>query len=119
MIVHNFILSEENAIVYYVIIQLILLFLNVKLLSKGSIYFMPHTLKAIYHNGRFVLRTPYDLPKGFEVELFIQSPQIMPPPINNPETSPHFLTSLIKQIQQNPIPSDTPQLTRDMLHEHC
>jgi predicted DNA-binding antitoxin AbrB/MazE fold protein len=44
--------------------------------------FMPQALKAIYHNGVFILQTACDLPEGTEVELFIQSPQVVSPPID-------------------------------------
>ncbi|ARV57398.1 hypothetical protein BZZ01_01030 [Nostocales cyanobacterium HT-58-2] len=52
---------------------------------------MPYALKAIYRNGAFVLQTPCNLPEGAEVELFIQSPQIMSPPISDSETKQCFL----------------------------
>ncbi|KAB8334550.1 DUF104 domain-containing protein [Scytonema tolypothrichoides VB-61278] len=78
---------------------------------------MPHALKAIYRNGAFVLQTPCNLPDGAEVELFIQSPQLISPPISDLETKQHFLKSLVERMQQNPIPLDAPRFTREMLHE--
>jgi len=56
---------------------------------------MLQALKAIYHSGTFILQTAYDLPEGTEVELFVKSPQIIPPKITD----------------------IAPQFTRDMLHE--
>ncbi|MGH8002754.1 MAG: antitoxin family protein [Brasilonema sp.] len=78
---------------------------------------MPHALKAIYRNGAFVLQTPCNLPEGAEVELFIQSPQVISPPISDSETKQRFLKSLVERMQQNPIPPDAPRFTREMLHE--
>ncbi len=78
---------------------------------------MPHALKAIYRNGTFILQTACNLPEGAEVELFIQSPQVMSPPISDVETKQRFLKSLIERMQQNPIPPNAPRFTREMLHE--
>ena len=78
---------------------------------------MTQALKAVYCNGTFILQTDCDLPEGTEVELFIQSPQVVPPRISDAETRQRFLNSLIKQMQQNLIPLNAPRFTRDMLHE--
>lgn len=78
---------------------------------------MPQALKAIYRNGTFILQTAFELPEGTEVELLIQSPQVVPPPIVDLETRQQFLKSLIERMQQNPIPMNAPRFTRDMLHE--
>ncbi|MDB9313311.1 antitoxin family protein [Spirulina sp. CS-785/01] len=78
---------------------------------------MTDTLKAIYHNGTFILKTPYDLPEGVEVELVVQSPQLVPPKISDLTDRETFLKQLVERMQQNPIPSNAPPVTRDMLHE--
>lgn len=78
---------------------------------------MPHALKAIYRNGTFILQTSCDLPEGAEVELLIQSPQVVSPPIADPATKQRFLQALVERMQQNPIPLNAPSLTREMLHE--
>jgi predicted DNA-binding antitoxin AbrB/MazE fold protein len=78
---------------------------------------MPQALKAIYHSGTFILQTACDLPEGIEVELFVKSPQIIPPKITDIVARQNFLRLLVERMQQNPIPSNAPQLTRDMLHE--
>jgi hypothetical protein len=52
-----------------------------------------------------------------EVELLIQSPQVVSPPISVAETKQRFLKSLIERMQQNPIPPNAPHFTREMLHE--
>ena len=44
---------------------------------------MSQALKAIYRNGTFILQTVWNLPEGAEVELIIQSPDVVSPPISN------------------------------------
>ncbi len=78
---------------------------------------MPQTLKAIYRNGTFILQTAFELPEGTEVDLLIQSPQVVSPPIADVEAKRQFLRSLIERMQQNPIPMNAPQFSREMLHE--
>lgn len=78
---------------------------------------MPQALKAIYRNGTFVLQTTFELPEGTEVELLIQSPQVVSPPISDLETKQQFLKSLVERMQQNPIPLNAPRFTRERLHE--
>jgi predicted DNA-binding antitoxin AbrB/MazE fold protein len=80
---------------------------------------MPQALKAIYRNGAFILQTTFDLPEGTEVELLIQSPQVISPPISDAETKRQFLKLLIERMQQNPIPLNAPRLAREILHERC
>lgn len=78
---------------------------------------MPQALKAIYRNGAFILQTAFELPEGTEVELLVQSPQVVSPPISDLETKRQFLKLLIERMQHNPIPPNAPRFTREMLHE--
>ncbi|MBC6455261.1 MAG: antitoxin family protein [Hormoscilla sp. SP5CHS1] len=78
---------------------------------------MPQALKAIYHSGTFILQTACDLPEGIQVELFVKSPQVIPPKIADLGARQDFLRRLVERMQQNPIPSNAPRFTRDMLHE--
>jgi predicted DNA-binding antitoxin AbrB/MazE fold protein len=80
---------------------------------------MPQVLKATYRNGAFILQTVYELPEGTEVELLIQSAQVVSSPISNPEAKQQFLKSLVERMQQNSIPLNAPQFTREELHERC
>ncbi|NMF86786.1 DUF104 domain-containing protein [Nodosilinea sp. P-1105] len=54
----------------------------------------------------------FELSKGTEVELFVQSPQIMLSPIANAEMKRQFLGALVERMQQNPIPHHM-QVRRD------
>ena len=78
---------------------------------------MPQALKAVYRNGAFVLQTAFELPEETEVELLIQSPQVVSPPISDLETKRQFLQALVERMQQNPIPLNAPRLTRETLHK--
>ncbi|MGL6339647.1 MAG: antitoxin family protein [Waterburya sp.] len=78
---------------------------------------MPQALKAIYRNGTFILQTDCNLPEGVEVELFVKPSQVAPPKISDITARQNFLKLLVERMQQNPIPSNTPSFTRDMLHE--
>ena len=78
---------------------------------------MPQILKATYHSGTFILQTACDLPEGVEVELVVKSPQVIPPKITDIEARQDFLRLLVERMQKNPIPSSSPRLTRDMMHE--
>lgn len=78
---------------------------------------MPQPLKAVYQNGTFVLKTDCHLPEGAEVELWVNSPRLIPPKISNPSERTLFLRSLVEQMQQNPIPSNAPKFNRESLHE--
>lgn len=78
---------------------------------------MPQFLKAIYRNGTFILENPCNLPEGVEVELFVQSSQVIPPQITDIGARQNFLKRLVERMQQNPIPSNAPRFTRDILHE--
>jgi predicted DNA-binding antitoxin AbrB/MazE fold protein len=78
---------------------------------------MSNALKAIYRNGTFILQTAYTLPEGTEVELLVQSPQIVSPPIDDSAAKQRVLRELVERMQQNPIPLNAPRLTRDMLHD--
>jgi predicted DNA-binding antitoxin AbrB/MazE fold protein len=80
---------------------------------------MPQALKAIYRNGTFILQNPCNLPEGVEVELFVQSSQVIPPQITDIGVRQNFLKQLVERMQQNPIPSNSPRFTRDILHERC
>lgn len=78
---------------------------------------MPHPLKAVYHNGTFILKTDCHLPEGAEVELWVNSSRLIPPKISDPGEKAIFLRSLVEKMQQNPIPTTAPELTRESLHE--
>ena len=78
---------------------------------------MRQALKAIYRNGAFILQTAFELPEGTEVELLIQSSQVVSPSISDLETKRQFLKSLVERMQHNPIPLNAPRFTREMLHE--
>jgi predicted DNA-binding antitoxin AbrB/MazE fold protein len=78
---------------------------------------MPRSVKAVYHNGVFVAREFCDIPEGSEVELIIQGRALLPPEVKGSEEIECILRIMIERMQQNPIPSRAPRLTREALHE--
>lgn len=46
-----------------------------------------------------------------------ESNQPIPPTITDIAARQDFLTQLVQQMQQNPLPANAPRFTRDMLHE--
>jgi predicted DNA-binding antitoxin AbrB/MazE fold protein len=78
---------------------------------------MPRSVKAVYHNGVFITREFCDIPEGSEVELIIQGPALLPPEVKGSEEKERILRMAVERMQQNPIPSRAPRLTREALHE--
>jgi predicted DNA-binding antitoxin AbrB/MazE fold protein len=78
---------------------------------------MPRTVKAVFHKGAFVPRESCDIPDGAEVELIIQSPFFLSPEIEGAEEKVRILKIVVDRMQQNPIPTEAPRLTREALHE--
>jgi predicted DNA-binding antitoxin AbrB/MazE fold protein len=78
---------------------------------------MGQTLRAIYRQGAFIPQVACDLPDGSEVELIIQGPTILAPEVSDPEEREQILRKMIERMRQNPIPADSPRLTRESLHE--
>jgi predicted DNA-binding antitoxin AbrB/MazE fold protein len=78
---------------------------------------MPHSLKAVYHKGVFVPLEPCDIPEGLEVKLIIHNPSLLPPEVKEIEEKKRILKIVVERMQQNPIPSTAPRLTREALHE--
>ncbi len=78
---------------------------------------MSQALKAIYQKGAFILQTDFELPEGTEVELLIQSHEVISPLISDAAAKQRFLSSLVERMQQNLIPPNAPRFTREMLHE--
>ena len=55
--------------------------------------------------------------KVLRLSFFVKSPQVIPPKITDIEARQDFLRLLVERMQKNPIPSSSPRLTRDMMHE--
>ena len=58
---------------------------------------MSQALKAIYRSGAFILQTSCNLPEVVEVELFVQSSQVVPPRIVDINARQNFLKLLVDQ----------------------
>jgi hypothetical protein len=78
---------------------------------------MTKALKATYHKGTFILESACTLPEGIEVELFVNIPQVIAPSITDISAKQNLLRLLVERMQNNPIPTEAPSFTRDMLYE--
>ena len=78
---------------------------------------MSDRLKAVYRGGAFVLETPCDLPEGARVELVIQGPPVLSPPVTESEARVSLLKQLALRMGQNSLPAQAPRYARDQLHE--
>jgi len=78
---------------------------------------MSQRVRAVYRDGAFVPQTPLCLPENIEVDLFVESPLILPPEVTEPDERAQVLSEIIARMQQNPIPAEAPPLTREDLHE--
>ncbi len=78
---------------------------------------MTRQLKAVYRGGAFVPLEACDLPEGSEVDLMIQSPRAIAPPVVDATDRQKILKALVERMQANPIPESCPRLTREALHE--
>jgi predicted DNA-binding antitoxin AbrB/MazE fold protein len=78
---------------------------------------MYQKLRAIYHEGAFLLQEPCDLPEGVEVELIVQTTPILPPEVTDLVERGRILQVVTQRMKQNPIPGTAPRFTREELHE--
>jgi predicted DNA-binding antitoxin AbrB/MazE fold protein len=74
-------------------------------------------LKAIYQGGAFIPQSPCNLPENSEVELIIETPNILPPKVADLEERKRILAAMVERMRANPIPANAPRFTREELHE--
>jgi len=78
---------------------------------------MSHRLKAVYQRGAFRPLEPCNLPEASEVELTVEGPFVVHPEARQRKEQARILKTVVRRMQQNPIPADAPSLTREALHE--
>ena len=78
---------------------------------------MNQTLRAVYHDGSFVLQEPCELPEGAEVDLILQAPRRLAPTVADPEERARLLAELTEDMRRHPFPVSPPRWSRDELHE--
>lgn len=78
---------------------------------------MHQKLKAVYRDGIFVPQEHCDLPEGSEVNIIVQGPIVLAPKVTDPGERMSILKLVVERMQRNPIPSKSPGLTREDLHE--
>lgn len=77
---------------------------------------MRKPIKAVFQNGVFVPEVSPDLREGTVVELEVH-PIVIPPAVTDPEERARILKEVVESMRNNPIPLDSPRLTREQMHE--
>ncbi len=69
------------------------------------------TLRAVYHNGAFMPQGEHHIAEGTEALVVLDSPA------NSESDSAMILKAVTSRMARNPLPLETPRLTRDQMHE--
>lgn len=77
---------------------------------------MMERVRAVYQNGAFIPQVPFDLPEDVEVELTVQTISSEPAQNCDDERRAQLLQAIVRSMQNNPLPSQSPKLTREELH---
>ncbi|WP_107667800.1 DUF104 domain-containing protein [Cyanothece sp. BG0011] len=68
-------------------------------------------VKATYHNGTFILNTPWDLPNNTEVELMVSCPSEYGEDVLDRETRKEILNALLARMRQTALMAETNRIT--------
>lgn len=74
-------------------------------------------IPAIYRDGAFHPIGPCDLPNESRVILSVQEPSVQKSPQPDPEKQRQILKRAVERMRNNPLPLDTPPMTREWMHE--
>jgi predicted DNA-binding antitoxin AbrB/MazE fold protein len=77
---------------------------------------MMERVRAVYQNGAFIPQARLDLPEEAEVELTVQAVSSETPQIGDDEQRARLLQAIVRNMQNNPIPAQSPKFTREELH---
>jgi hypothetical protein len=78
---------------------------------------MTYHTRATYRQGVFFPEIPLNLPEDSQVDLVVQGPSVAPPAITDVEERDRILRRVTDRMKCNPLPPDSPKLSRDQLHE--
>lgn len=78
---------------------------------------MTYHTKAVYRQGAFFPVLQCDFPEDSQVDLLVQGPSVIPPPVADPEERRSILREVTNRMKQNSLPIDVPNFSRDQLHE--
>jgi predicted DNA-binding antitoxin AbrB/MazE fold protein len=78
---------------------------------------MIQRIQAIYRNGAFRPKTKCDIRENAEVELLVQETVGGAPCVTDRNERLRILQRITERMQNNPLPPEAPQFSRDDLHE--
>jgi hypothetical protein len=78
---------------------------------------MIQRVRAVYRRGTLVPSSPLSLPEDSEVELSLEGPLSFPPSVTDPKERSRILAELVDRMRNNPIPADSPRVSRESIHE--
>ena len=73
------------------------------------------TLRVVYHNGTFLPEDQCNLKEGTQGVVLIDTAE--PKQISDPEERRGLLADVVERLKNNPVPPDSPRLTRDQMHD--
>ncbi len=73
------------------------------------------TLRVVYHNGTFRPENQCDLKEGTHGVVLIDNAELQQ--ISDPEERRRLLADVVERLRNNPVPPDSPRLTRDQMHD--
>ena len=78
---------------------------------------MTYHTKAVYRQGAFFPETQFNLPEDSQVDIVVQGPSVLPPPVADAEQRSRILRQITDRMKRNRLPADSPKFSRDRLHE--
>jgi hypothetical protein len=75
-------------------------------------------IPAIYRDGAFIPNVPCSLPNESEVFLHVRpAAATTGPRVTDPAERRRILECVVDRMRKNPLPPETPPMTREWLHE--
>jgi hypothetical protein len=75
------------------------------------------TIRVVYHGGSFVPEGECDVEEGAEALVIVGPSDADLTPAIDPDERRRVLSQLVADLRNNPLPPDSPRLTRDQMHE--
>jgi predicted DNA-binding antitoxin AbrB/MazE fold protein len=75
------------------------------------------TVPVVYRNGAFVPTKRCSFAEGTEAFVVVGPSDTEVPLITDPGERRRLLSDIVEDMKKNPLPPDSPRLTRDQMHE--
>ncbi|HLH44433.1 MAG TPA: antitoxin family protein [Bryobacteraceae bacterium] len=73
------------------------------------------TVRVVYHGGAFIPKGQLTFEEGTEGLVVLDQPEMEF--VVDPEERRRLLADLVADMRRNPLPPNSPKLTRDQMHE--